>query len=254
MRCQTARGKGGKPIMPSQCALRRAGLCLLLLCLVSGRAAGEVPVLRLIADTSQLDQAYIRDGRLVTNYTEPNRAGTVARYTGVELGEVVARASCTATFAGGGAVAIVCGPLEWSVAGITARSIHAVFTAEGYHFGFYENGVLEDVLAGSYALDTSGETEYSFGFSIRDRTITLRLPDGKTARKYDERVIRCGGTRVVFEHYLTAGDVLAGASPAIVSVDAAGASLPPLHDDFNRRDGLPHIAPSGHMYYQFRND
>lgn len=232
----------------------RAAMLALLLALLATPAWAGAPVMHLITDTSQLDLAYIRDGELVTNLNQPNAKGIIARYTGADLGEAARRVSCTARFVGGGAVAIVAGPLEaWSVAGIMERSIHIVFASDGYHLGFCEGGVLKDVLTGEYTLDLSGETEYTFGFSISGDTITLQLPNGKTTKKKDARVKDCNGPRVIFEHYLTDAERAAGAYPAITAVYAKGRSLPALEDDFTRRDGLPVSAPSGHDYVQFRN-
>lgn len=208
-----------------------------------------------ISDPAMLDLAYIRDGALVTNLNAPNSRGIIARYTGADLGEVPREVTCTARFEGGGAVAIVATPSgDWSLAGITAASLHAVFTGSSYHFGFYEGGVLTDVLAGEYALDLGGTTEYTFGFTVKGDTLTLLLPNGKRDKKIDERVKTLNGRHVIFEHYLSAGDVAAGAAPAITAVYAKGADLPALEDDFQRGDGLPVAAPSGHVYVQFRNE
>ncbi len=219
-------------------------------------AAAEAPVFSFFPDASQLDVAYIKDGALVTNFNHLNEKGVVARYTGVDLGEAPTEVKCKARFYGGGAVAIVTTPSEeWSLAGITSRSIHAVFTSESYHFGFYENGVLVDVLADAYTLDTSGEKEYTFGFTISRSTITFLLPTGKKVKKVDDdRVKTCNGQRVIFEHYLTAEDVAGGSQAAITYCYAKGPKLKALKDTFERADGLPMEAPSGHLYVQFRNE
>lgn len=224
-----------------------------LLC--ASLAQAEAPIIRLVADTTDLDLAFIRNGELVTNFNYENARGVIARYTGVDLGEPVQKVTCKARFYGGGAVALVSTPdAEWSVEGITRRSIHAVFTSTSYHFGFYEDGVLSDVLAGDYALDVSGETEYTFGFSIARDTVTFTLPTGKTVKKIDERVKACNGSRVIFEHYLTAEDVQNGHAAAITYAYATGKAGPALEDTFQRRDGLPFESPTGHAWAQFRNE
>lgn len=236
-------------------ARRAAARVVALLMLLTMPALADAPVFRWVDDTADLDLAFIRDGALVTNLNYPNARGVIARYTGVDLGEPPREVLCTARFDGGGAVAIIAGlDGHWSLEGITARSIHAVFTSEGYHFGFYEDGVLSDVLAGEYTLDTTGGTAYTFGFTISKRSLTLRLPTGGKDVKVDDRVVSLNGPYVVFEHYLTERDVERGASPAMTRVYAKGASLPALEDTFDRMDGLPVSAPSGHAYVQFRND
>lgn len=236
--------------------MKRAGLALLSLALLlTGRVAAETPVIHLITDTSMLDIAYIREGALVTNLNYPNERGIIARYTGVDLEALPTKIQCSARFYGGGAVAIVATPSEeWSIGGITARSVHAVFTGESYHIGFYESGTLTDVLADSYALDTSGETEYTFGIALSGDMITVTLPTGKTVKKRDARAGTCSGTHILFEHYLTAEDAAAGAFPAITQIKATGEGGVVLEDDFARSDGLPRAAPTGQTYVQFRND
>lgn len=218
-------------------------------------ASAETPVIRFTTDTSDLDVAFIRNRELVTNLNHPNSRGVIARYAGVDLGETVQKVTCRARFYGGGAVALVSGPIaEWSVSGVTTRSIHLVITSESYHFGFFENGNLTDVLTGLYTLDTSGATEHTFGFSVSGSTITLQLPTGEKVKKRDERVKSCNGTRVVFEHYLTAADVETGTMPAITYISAKGKSKPALEDDFQRSDGVLLESPTGHAYALFRND
>lgn len=229
--------------------------------------AEDGPIRIIINDVSQLDLAYILHGELVTNFNFPTDKGVVARYTGVDLLEPPVKVSCRAKFYGGGAVAIVSGPINsmlvdseagpvsaFTVESITMRSIHAVFASDGYYFGFYEDGVLTDVLTGEYALDTTGQTEYTFGYSISGTTITLALPTGKTVKKKDPRVESCNGGRVFFEHYVTAEDAAEGYAPAITYVYAAGKEFPALEDDFGRTDGLPIAAPTGHTYIQFSNN
>lgn len=202
-----------------------------------------------------LDMAYIQDNALVSNLLFPTPEGVIARYTGVDLGAAMQKITCTVRFTEGGAVALISGAIEeWSVEGITTGAIHAVFASDGYHFGFYENGTLTDVLADNYQLDLSGETEYTVGYSISGSTITLQLPNGKKIQKRDPRVKSLNGTRVIFEHFLTGEDAAAGASVAITSVYAKANAKKTLKDDFKREDGLPLQAPSGHVYYQFRNE
>lgn len=234
---------------------RAGAVIVLLLCMACLPAWAETPVIWLIPDTSALDLAFIQDKALVTNLNYPNEKGIIARYTGLDLGEVPTQVTCRARFVGGGSVALVVTPSsEWSVQGITERSIHAVFTSDGYHFGFFEDGILTDVLADGYTLDTTGETEYTFGFAISGNTITLQLPTGKKVKKRDDRVVSCGGTHVIFEHYVTAEEAEIGAAPVITYLYAKGKALPAAEDDFQRPNGLPVAAPTGHTYVQFRNE
>lgn len=238
--------------MKKACNTVAAMLLFIVICV---SASAETPVIRFTTDTSDLDVAFVRNHELVTNLNYPNGNGVIARYAGVDLEETVQKVTCRARFYGGGAVALVSGPIsEWSVSGVTTRSIHLVITSESYHFGFFENGSLTDVLTGLYTLDTSGATEYTFGFSISDTTITLQLPTGEKVKKRDERVKSCNGTRIVFEHYLTATDVENGAMAAITYISAKGKSKPALEDDFQRSDGVLLEAPTGHIYALFRND
>lgn len=219
-------------------------IIIILLLLATASAAAE-----------ELDMAYIQGGALVTNFTAPNARGVIARYTGVDLNEPVRKMRCKARFYGGGAVALVATPSpELSLHGITQRSIHAVFSSDGYHFGFYEDGILTDVLADGYTLDLTGETEYSFGFSISGNTITLTLPTGEKVKKWDDRVKTCNGQYIIFEHYLTADTVAHGFAPEITYVYGKGNNRRALEDDFQREDGLPGEAPTGHAYVQFRNE
>lgn len=229
-------------------------LAFLLAALITLTTLSVSAEIFVFSDTDDLDIAYIKDSALVTNFNYPNGNGIIARYTGVDLGEAPKEVKCSARFNGGGAVALVTTPSEdWSVAGITARSLHVVFSSEGYYLGFYEDGILTDVLTGAYTLDLTGETVYTFGMTISGSTITLALPNGKTVKKRDDRVKTCNGAYVIFEHYLTAENVEEHNAPAITSVYAKGASLDALKDDFDRNDGLPFVAPSGHVYMQFRN-
>lgn len=229
---------------------------LLLIFLIGGAAAVQTDA----PDLSRMDVAYIREGALVANPLYPTPTGVIARYTGADLGAKAQKVTCTVRFLNGGAMALISGPLaDLSVEGITQASIHAVFTSESYHFGFYENGALTDVLADAYPenvgpLDLSGKTEYTVGYSISGSTLTLLLPNGKKIQKRDPRVKSLNGPRVVFEHYLTAEDVAVGASVEITSLYAKGGDKKALQDDFDREDGPPLIAPSGHAYFQFRNE
>ncbi|MDR0897285.1 MAG: hypothetical protein LBN04_05455 [Oscillospiraceae bacterium] len=226
----------------------------LMLCLSA--ALAETPVLSLGTPALEtLEVAYRKDGMLVTNLNAPAPSGVIARYTGIDLGETASEVRCKARFYGGGAVALLsCPEGLWSVDGLTASAIHLVFAADGYYIGFCENGVLKDVLTGAYTLDLTGEKEYSFGFKISGSTLTVTLPSGKTVKKKDDRVKTCGGSRVVFEHYLTAADVENGFAPAITYAFAKGKSLPAFEDDFERADGILKRAPSGHDYIAFRNE
>ncbi|MDR0928218.1 MAG: hypothetical protein LBM74_00705 [Oscillospiraceae bacterium] len=230
-------------------------LLALLFCLSA--ALAETPVLSLSTPPAleTLEVAYIRDGALVTNLNAPNPSGIIARYTGVDLGETAREVRCKARFYGGGAVALlVCPEGEWTVDGLTATAIHIVFAADGYYIGFCQDGVLKDVLTGSYKLDLSGEKEYTFGCRIVGSTLTVTLPTGRIVKKKDDRVKACGGPRVVFEHYLTAADAANGFAPAITYATAKGKELPAYKDDFEREDGSLTTAPTGHVYALFRNE
>lgn len=230
-------------------------LAVLLIVLLPFPAMAEAPPIQFVTNPAELDVAYIRDGELVTNFNYPNDKGIIARYTGVDLGEAPEKVSCRARFDGGGAVALIAYPAgKWSLAGLSERSIHVVFASDSYHLGFFEDGILTDVLTGEYTLDTTGEKEYTFGFAISKSTITLQLPTGKTAKKKDDRVLSCNGRNIIYEHYLSAGEVEREAAPVITYVYAKGRALPALEDDFQRGDGLPYMAPSGHLYAEFRNE
>lgn len=235
--------------------MKRTFLFCLILITLSISAMAEKLDMASLSDLAELDLAYIRSGALVTNFLNPTVDGIIARYTGTDLGASVKEVTCRARFYGGGAVALISGPIaEWSVDGITTRSIHAVFTSDGYHFGFFEDGRLTDVLADPYTLDLTGQTEYSFGYTISGTTITLQLPNGKKITKRDDRVKTCNGSRVIYEHYLTAENVAEQVAPEITYIRAKGGAKPTLKDDFQRADGLPASAPSGHIYAQFRNE
>ncbi len=229
---------------------------VVLIIAVSLPSQAETPVFTMQEDPSAYENAFIQDGQLVTNLNFPNDKGVIARYTGIDLGEVPKEVKCKARFYGGGAVALVITPSDsWSVEGITARSIHAVFTSSSYHFGFFEDGQLSDVLSGPYELDLTGKKEYTFGFTIAGNNITFLLPTGKKVKKTDDkRVKACNGQYVFFEHYITPEDAAIGAMPAITYAYAKGAKQPAMKDDFQRSDGLPLSAPTGHIYRQFRND
>ena len=236
--------------------IRRFLFSLLLALLFPVLASAQSIIIYSADDTSPLDLAFIQEGVLVTNLNYANEKGIIARYTGVDLGEAPQKILCRATFQGGGAIALISSAGgDFSLAGIQRASIHAVFTSNGYHFGFYEGGVLIDVLAGEYTLDTTGNTEYTFGYTIVRNTITLQLPNGKTVKKVDDpRVSALNGPIVIFEHYLSPEDVTAEARPAITYVYAKGKSLPALEDTFQRRNGLPIQSPTGHAYVSFRNN
>lgn len=236
--------------------LRRAAAIALLACMLAGiPALAQQPIIYNPQDPATLDIAYIQGGALVTSHAMPNPRGVIARYTGAELESTVQEVKCRARFEGGGSITLVLGPIEpWALSGIIDRSIHVVFSSEGCYLGFYENGALKDVIAEAYELDTTGETEYTFGISISGETATVLLPTGKKVKKRDSRVKSCNGPRVVFEHYLTAEEVAKGASPRLTYVYAKPAKGAALEDSFDRPDGLPFMAPTGQPYVQFRND
>ena len=175
-----------------------------------------------------------------------------ACYTGADLGGTVKKMSARARFFGGGACALTATPnYPDEVADITACSIHIVFDAGGYYLGFCRDGVIKDVKTGAYTLDLTGETEYSFGWEIQGRTITLTLPTGKKVKYTGDLVKECGGNYAVWEHYMTDTDLALGTGPAFTYIEGTGETC--LTDDFSGADGALTAAPTGQEYIVFAN-
>lgn len=152
-------------------------------------------------------QATISGGALVA---AASAHSAHAAYNGIDMiGDVREMRASKSFGAGtnGGAVALIANPAGLtSIANITAKSIHIVFTNVSVDVGFFENNAydIEHTFNYEAACLTDG-TVYDFGWRIEGETMFLMLPTGSIMRVTDPRIATFGGRYATFEHYWVTG-------------------------------------------------
>ena len=208
------------------------------------------------------DQAFIKDCKLTCNNDHINSAGIVAKYIQTNMGSNVKKVMCR-DYTTGGCIALISTKLNTKnyVNNITKGSIHIVFTTTQVDIGLFINNSLEVVKSIRYSsvLDTTGKTEYEFGYELLgNNTLKVYLPDGTTQQFTDNRLDDLKGQQVIYEHYMGNVEVTEEvtdnfAHPYFTGFYCTCESGIPLRDNFKRSNGSIGVAPSGHVYTLFRN-
>ena len=218
----------------------------------------------LLKDYTMYDQAYIRNNMLVSNNDHigiGSGNGIVAKYTCVDMGETLKTIKCKARFyANGGSVALVIGKVKYmKSADVSKGAIHIVFTPSNgtsgqCYISYFKDGTNIGIATKSFEkCVVDGSVEYEFGFTLNGNDLTVYMPDGTTQTFTDPDYQTVNGRYVFWEHY-TNGVTETNDNHARLShfyAECVDGTI--LMDDFLRADGAIGIAPTGQVYWQFRN-
>ena len=209
-------------------------------------------------DKAKYQLAFLENNRLKCNDSSPTRT---AKYTGLDIGADVSLASlrCKVIFEPGGdgaSVALITNPNGLRhVDGITAKSLHIVFTPTKVNIGFFDNETLVVAYEYTYSspLSMDGTTEYELGFNIvrnPDR-IYLITPDGShnwpvVGYTLDDYL----GRFITWEHFYTGLGIARPEFTKFIYVDSDGFTF---NDDFVRENGAIGNNPYGIPYVQLTN-
>jgi hypothetical protein len=232
----------------------------------NGLVYGELnPVIKIesvAVDTSYYDQAFIKNGELTCNNDHQNANTSVAKYTKADMGSDVTKIMCSGYFKSvenvGNSIVLISTKLEdyANVQNITRGSIHVGFSPNGAAVQVMVDNSL--ITIKDYSFSLTANQVYTFGWSLSGDTITIYLPNNTTDTVTDERFANLVGKYMIFEHFRyrnSATDTPTDdfGQPVITGIYAECASGHPLRDNFKRADGSPDVAPTGHVYSQFRN-
>jgi hypothetical protein len=149
----------------------------------------------------------VTDGRL--NHGSP-LAPDAASYLQASLAQPVTRIGATATFpAYAGSVALVVWQSSMAQpAGLLPNAgIHLVFGAAQWHFGIWESGRGETVLASGTFAAQAVDTPETFEAVRQDDTVVVTLPDGQSRKVSDPRIATWTGAFPTWELYEYKPDV-----------------------------------------------
>ena len=205
-------------------------------------------------DFSIFDLAYIKNRELICNNNFANGAGTVAKYTCVDLKENSKKVMCKAKFIGETSIALISMKNGYrKVEDVTNKSIHVVFGKTSALVGYFVDNILTDVENVQYAQLTD-DIEYSFGYELNGDNLTVYLPDGTNRVFNNSNWQQCNGQYVCWEHYtMNATTTNKNAVVKFTEFYTVGTNGEICKDNFNRLDGAICIAPTGQTYSQFRN-
>lgn len=205
-------------------------------------------------NTSEFELAYILNKELVSNNDHPS-SDVVAKYTFADLGGNCSKIRANVKFIGDANITCVSTKNGMHyISDITSGSIHISFLPTVTYVGFYNRPTFDpqqivDTYTYPNVLDRTGGTEYTVGFDVSGNDLTVYFPDGTTRSYTNENFGIVNGRYVCWEHYY---NVLNG-KPFITSISGESDGFSILTDDFGREDGSVGIAPTGHLYSQFRN-
>ena len=205
-------------------------------------------------DFSIFDLAYIKNRELICNNNFANSAGTVAKYTCVDLKENSKKVMCKAKFIGETSIALISMKNGYrKVEDVTNKSIHVVFGKTSVLVGYFVDNILTDVENVQYAQLTDN-IEYSFGYELNGDNLTVYLPDGRNKVFNNSNWQQCNGQYVCWEHYtMNATTTNKNAFVKFTEFYTVGTNGEICKDNFNRLDGAIGIAPTGQTYSQYRN-
>lgn len=203
--------------------------------------------------------AYIKDKKLCCNDSSESRT---AKYTGIDLGDgvlpLVMKCKCVwESNLNGGSVAIISNPKGLkTVAGITTKSFHIVFTPTQMTFGLFDNQVNTVKYTKTYntPCKCDGITEYEFGWYYYQagNWVEFYYPDG-TSERYDVGNISAYfGQYCTWEHYYSSNENIA--RPMFTQFYLKDSNNFIFTDDFCRGDGAIGNNAYGYQYIQLTNN
>lgn len=215
-----------------------------------------------IRDYTKIDYHFVKNGKLVCNNSNPTSSGAVAKYTKADMGSNIVKAMCLFSARNGGNVTLISTPLDTdnNVQNIVNKSIHCIFGMSSCVAQTFLNGTAKTLGTITYpTLNNDDTTEYECGFEIINNNI-LRLyaPNGETLDCTGDWS-EYNGKFFIYEEYngkLNIGDITSEwERPSIIAVFCKPTNGHCLRDEFkNYPSGyIPCVAPSGHVYTNFRN-
>ena len=215
-------------------------------------------------DISVFEQSYIYNQRLVANNDhigEGGASGVLAKYICADMGETLKEIKCKAIFNDNlGSVALVMGNTKYMKSSdISNGAIHIVFqpsngTSGQCYISYFKDGDNTIIETKSFnQCDTDGITEYSFGLRLEDNVLTVYFPDGTEKQYVNEELQSVNGRYALWEQYSSGADGVKNINAVLTKLFAVGVNGAVLMDDFKRNDGAIGNAPTGQVYWQFRN-
>lgn len=198
------------------------------------------------------EQAYIRNGKLVSNLEKKPNVNNTAFYTFADLQSNCNKMIAKARFKGrNGAALIATAQGKSKVQDILKKSVHIVFDFDHVNIQVIIDNVTTTIDQVNYEqpCDITGEILYTMGWELKGTKLIVSMPDGRNV-EYDNILFQeCNGQYVCWEHYTeknweNRGDVQ-------YEYFEANSSSDRLKDSFNRGDGAIGISESGHVYTQF---
>lgn len=215
-----------------------------------------------VKDCTKIDYHFVKNGKLVCNNSKPTSAGAVAKYTKADMGSNIVKAMCVFSARNGGNVTLISTPLDTdnNVQNIVNKSIHCIFGMSSCVAQTFSNGTAKTLGTITYpTLNNDDTTEYECGFEIiNDNTLRLYAPSGEThdcTGDWSEY----NGKFFIYEEYngkVNDAEITSEwERPSIIAVYCKPTIGHCLRDEFkNYPSGyIPCVAPSGHVYTNFRN-
>ena len=215
-----------------------------------------------IRDYTKIDYHFVKNGKLVCNNSNPTSSGAVAKYTKADMGSNIVKAMCLFSARNGGNVTLISTPLDTdnNVQNIVNKSIHCIFGMSSCVAQTFLNGTAKTLGTITYpTLNNDDTTEYECGFEIiNNNTLRLYAPNGETLDCTGDWS-EYNGNFFIYEEYNgkpNIGDTTSEwERPSIIAVFCKPTNGHCLRDEFkNYPSGyIPCVAPSGHVYTNFRN-
>lgn len=215
-----------------------------------------------IRDYTKIDYHFVKNGKLVCNNSHRTSAGAVAKYTKADMGSNIVKAMCVFSARNGGNVTLISTQLDAdnNVQNIVNKSIHCIFGMSSCVAQTYLNGTAKTLGSITYpTLNNDDTTEYECGFEIiNNNTLRLYAPNGETL-DFTGDWSEYNGKFFIYEEYNGKPNIADITSewerPSIIAVYCKPTNGHCLRDEFkNYPSGyIPSVAPSGHIYTNFRN-
>lgn len=215
-----------------------------------------------IRDYTKIDYHFVKNGKLVCNNSNRTSAGAVAKYTKADMGNNIVKAMCVFSARNGGNVTLISTQLDTdnNVQNIVNKSIHCIFGMSSCVAQTFLNGTAKTLGSITYpTLNNDDTTEYECGFEIiNNNTLRLYAPNGETLDCTGDWT-EYNGKFFIYEEYNGKPNIADITSewerPSIIAVFCKPTNGHCLRDEFkNYPNGyIPCVAPSGHVYTNFRN-
>ena len=168
---------------------------------VKDTVSSHVQVINSLETNCRNARFYLTNLKLICNNNFANGAGTVAKYTCVDLKENSKKVMCKAKFIGETSIALISMKNGYrKVEDVTNKSIHVVFGKTSALVGYFVDNILTDVENVQYAQLTD-DIEYSFGYELNGDNLTVYLPDGRSKVLNNSNWQQCNGQYVCWEHF-----------------------------------------------------